>query len=180
MKNIPASSFGPKRDQNAECFLRERKIPFLFRHIPHLAAYQTGQREGILSSTLEDPESKHATARDHCPIVCNPFMMSPQICAPTGPNLALFMWTRSGARAIRATLSRGSRTPNSFRSICPELGDMMRSELDIGRSARMVDKFYRPGGKLAKNLETYQAAIKKAKAADLTTKGPNIFMMEIR
>ena len=57
---------------------------------------------------------------------------------------------------------------------------MMRSELGMGRSAQMVDRFYRPGGKLAKNLETYQAAIKKAKAADMTVEGSNIFMMEIR
>ncbi|POR39472.1 Adenylosuccinate lyase [Tolypocladium paradoxum] len=59
------------------------------------------------------------------------------------------------------------RNTEFFRSIWPDLDNMMRPELYVGRSAQIVDKFCGPGGKLEKKLEPYQAAIKGAKAAEL-------------
>lgn len=55
-----------------------------------------------------------------------------------------------------------------FRPIWPDLDNMMKPELYVGRSAQIVDKFCGPGGKLEKKLEPYQAAIKGAKVVELT------------
>ena len=60
------------------------------------------------------------------------------------------------------------RNTEFFKPIWPDLDNMMRPELYIGRSARIVDKFCGPGGKLEKKLEPYQEAIKAAKAAELS------------
>ncbi|RBR03690.1 uncharacterized protein FIESC28_11728 [Fusarium coffeatum] len=54
-----------------------------------------------------------------------------------------------------------------FKPIWGDLDEMMKPELYIGRSAQLVDKFCGPGGKLEKKLQPYQAAIQKAKAAEL-------------
>lgn len=59
------------------------------------------------------------------------------------------------------------RSTEFFRPIWPDLDNMMRPELYVGRSAQIVDKFCGPGGKLEKRLEPYQAAIKGVKAAEL-------------
>ena len=59
------------------------------------------------------------------------------------------------------------RNTEFFRPIWPDLDNMMRPELYVGRSSQIVDKFCGPGGKLEKKLEPYQAAIEGAKPAEL-------------
>ncbi|KAK5992027.1 Adenylosuccinate lyase [Cladobotryum mycophilum] len=59
------------------------------------------------------------------------------------------------------------RNTEFFRPIWPDLDNMIKPELYVGRSAQIVDKFCGPGGKLEKKLAPYQAAIKGTRAAEL-------------
>jgi adenylosuccinate lyase len=55
-----------------------------------------------------------------------------------------------------------------FAPIWSELDDMLKSELYIGRSIDIVERFCGDGGVLEKKLKPYRAYIEKAATAELT------------
>lgn len=54
-----------------------------------------------------------------------------------------------------------------FKPIWPELDDMLRPELYIGRSVEIVERFCGEGGVMEEKLKRYKDSIEKSTTAEL-------------